>query len=214
MTIILIIIAVMFFLMIVYLVSEYRLNKPVNEWSDQDLVRRLAYYDKIYNLSVGSASYTSSNYSIVTKEKEKCDAIRNEMYKRQIADEFIGIQKFKQDYIFNGLIKNIISEKEIQLADAGDIDYQTIVGLAYLSGANGLQPSPRKAYLYLSKVAITDDPFACLILSEFYEHGIQVERNTDLSVFWFNKAKENGSSDKIITKKIIDRLALRMNPNN
>lgn len=110
--------------------------------------------------------------------------------------EVAQIQSLKRESLFSeGSAEELITEKALAAADDGDVDLQVLVGLGYLSGANGLPQNIHKATHYLLKAAESGHGFAAFVVSGLYAEGHGVIQNFDSAKKWALKAKALGIAD-------------------
>ena len=166
------------------------LDKPVESWSDEELVRRLPKYQNLL-----SAQMQASQLDKAHATKAKIDEIRAEIIKRQKSFEAKQAEPLKRESLFSEKPDFVITEKTLAAADAGDVDAQVLVGAAYLSGANGLPQDTRKAAHYLLKAADQGHSFASFAVAGLYADGLGVPQNLDNARFWAVKAKSLGAPD-------------------
>lgn len=132
-------------------------------------------------------------------------AIGDEIVKRQIAYEANKGQDLRrQSVVSNTDDGTVITEKAFQQADNGDVDAQLLIGMAYMSGANGLPQNFQKAVPYLLKAGAHGHALASLSLSYLYLEGLGVSPNLDEARLWANRAKSQGSPEAQEMLKAID----------
>lgn len=170
--------------------GQMSLDKPVNTWSDEELVRRLPKYMRLVSNQVQSGDWEASK-----KTNAKIDEIRAEIVSREKAHQLKQAAPLKQDSLLGSGIDSVITEKAIASADAGDIELQVLVGTAYLAGANGMPQDPVKAASYLLKAAEGGHAFASFAVAGLYAEGLGLPRNFDNARLWAMKAKALGAPD-------------------
>jgi TPR repeat protein len=171
--------------------GQKKLDQPASTWSDEELARRLPKYQ-----SVLLAQSQAGEWKKAAATNTKIDEIREEIIKRQKAFEAAQSQPLKRESLFSeGPAEEVITEKAIAAADAGDVDVQVLVGSGYLSGANGLPQDTHKAAHYLLKAAESGHGFAAFVVSGLYAEGLGVVQNFDSAKKWALKAKASGIAD-------------------
>ena len=175
---------------LIFVFGQLSLDKPLTSWSDEELVRRLPKYEHLLITQMQAGAWAKT-----TETKSKIDEIRAEIVSRQKSFEAAQVAPLKQESLFAGGADNIITEKAITGADDGDTELQVLVGVAYLSGANGLPQDPRKAASYLLKAAQQSHPLASFLISGLYADGIGVPQNFDNARIWAVKAKALGAPE-------------------
>ncbi len=185
-----IIIGIAIVITIVFVFGSMSLDKPIANWSDEELVRRLPKYEHLLSKQAQAGQWAKAS-----ETKAKLDEIRTEIVKRQKAFEAAQISTLKQESLFGGKSDGAITEKAISAADRGDGEAQVLVGTAYLAGANGLPQDPRKAATYLVKAAEGGSGFAAFIVAGLYADGIGVKQDFDLARLWAVKSKQLGAPD-------------------
>lgn len=181
-------IAVVAVLILVF--GQMSLDKPVKSWSDEELVRRIPKYEHLLGTQIQAGASSK-----VTATKSKIEEIRAEMVSRQKAFEVKQAEPLRQVSLLDGKEDSVITEKAIAAAEAGDLVPQVIVGLAYLSGANGLPQDPRKAGDYLLKAAMSGHPHASFVVAGLYAEGIGLPQDFDNARLWAVKARSLGAPD-------------------
>jgi TPR repeat protein len=190
-----IIIGIVIVVVLVFAFGQMSLDKPVANWSDEELVRRLPKYEHLLLTQMQAGAWAKT-----TETKTKIDEIRAEIVKRQKAFEAKQAAPLKQDSLFGGKSDGVITEKAIAAADAGDNEAQVLVGSAYLAGANGLPQDLRKAAIYLVKAAEGGSGFAAFAVAGLYFDGLGVNQDFDSARLWAVKAKQLGApnADQLI----------------
>lgn len=185
-----IVIGIVIVVALVFLFGQMSLDKPVANWSDEELVRRLPKYEHLLSTQMQAGAWAKTN-----ETKAKIDEIRGEIVKRQKAFEAAQAAPLKQESLFGGKSDGVITEKAIAAADSGDTEMQVLVGTAYLAGANGLPQDPRKAATYLVKAAESGSGFAAFIVAGLYSDGLGVVQDFNLARLWAVKSKQLGAPD-------------------
>ncbi len=185
-----IIIGIVIVVALVFVFGQMSLDKPIANWSDEELVRRLPKYEHLLSTQMQAGAWAKTNDT-----KAKIDEIRAEIVKRQKAFEATQAAPLKQESLFGGKSDGVITEKAIAAANAGDNEMQVLVGTAYLAGANGLPQDPRKAVTYLVKAAEGGSGFAAFIVAGLYSDGLGVNQDFDLARLWAVKSKQLGVPD-------------------
>lgn len=185
-----IVIGIVVVIALIFLFGRMSLDKPVANWSDEELVRRLPKYENLLSTQMQAGAWAKT-----TDTKAKIDEIRAEIVKRQKAFEAQKAAPLKQESLLGGNSDGVITEKAIAAANAGDNEMQVLVGTAYLAGANGLPQDPRKAATYLLKAAEGGSGFAAFILAGLYSDGLGVNQDFDLARLWAVKSKQLGAPD-------------------
>lgn len=185
-----ILIGIIIVVALVFIFGQMSLDKPVANWSDEELVRRLPKYENLLSTQMQAGAWAKTNDT-----KAKIDEIRGEIVKHQKAFESTQAAPLKQDSLFGGKSDGVITEKAIAAANAGDNEMQVLVGAAYLAGANGLPQDPRKAATYLVKAAEGGSGFAAFIVAGLYSDGLGVNQDFDLARLWAVKSKQLGAPD-------------------
>jgi TPR repeat protein len=185
-----IVIGIVIVVVLVFVFGQMSLDKPVSNWSDEELVRRLPKYESLLSTQMQASAWAKTNDT-----KVKIDEIRGEIVKRQKAFEAKLAASQKQESLFAGYADVVITEKAIAAADAGDNEMQVLVGAAYLSGTNGLPQHPMNAATYLVKAAEGGSGFAAFIVAGLYSDGLGVNQDFDLARLWAMKAKQLGAPD-------------------
>ena len=197
-----VIVAVVFALFVAnfFFFGKVKLAKPVPSCSDQELVRRLSRYKKLW-----SSQIVADQWAEAAATEVQLNEIRNEIFKREHSSQIKQAKSLKRTSLFSenadGLV---ISDKALAGADAGDIDLQVLVGTAYLSGANGLPQNPIKAAMYLVKAAEHGHPFASFVVAGLFADGLGVIQNFDTARSWAIKAKDLGAPDAAEMLAMID----------
>lgn len=88
-------------------------------------------------------------------------------------------------------------EDNLKEAEDGDEDAMGEVALAYLNGDEDedVEPDPEKAAYWFRKQAELDNPTGCFNLGILYLKGKGVEQSFEQTLFWMQKAEENGDDD-------------------
>ncbi len=170
--------------------GQMSLDKPIESWSDEELVRRLPKYEHLLSTQIQAGAWDKT-----TTTKAKIDEIRSEIVRRQKSFDLEQVEPLKQESLFAGNNDGVITEKALAAADAGDVDLQVLVGAAYLSGANGLPQDPRRAAQYLLKAAEQGHPFASFVIAGLYADGVGVVQDFDNARLWAVKARDLGAHD-------------------
>jgi TPR repeat protein len=173
-----------------YFFGQMSLNKPIENWSDEELVRRLSKYEHLLSTQIKASAWAKT-----TETKAQIDKIRAEIIKRQKTFEAKKAAPLKQESLFGAKSDGVITEKAIAAADAGDNEMQVLVGTAYLAGANGLPHEPKKAATYLLNAAKGGNGFAAFIVAGLYADGLGVDQDFDLARHWAVKSKQLGVPD-------------------
>ena len=175
---------------LIFVFGQMSLDKPLSSWSDEELVRRLPKYEHLLTTQMQAGAWAKT-----TETKSKIDEIRAEIVSRQKSFEAAQVAPLKQESLFGSSAGEVITEKAIAGADAGDIELQVLVGVAYLSGANGLPQDPLRAANYLLKAAQQGHPLASFLTAGLYADGIGVQQDFDNARLWAVKAKTLGAPD-------------------
>lgn len=170
--------------------GQASLDKPIAEWSDEELVRRLPKY-----MNALTAQAQANEWEKTKDTKAKIDEIRGEIVKRQKAHESQQASPLKRDSLFSDKLDVAITEKAFTEADAGNIEMQVLVGSAYLSGSNGLPQDLHKARHYLSKAGDQGHGFACFVVAGLFLEGMGVTASIEQARTWAAKAKAHGYAD-------------------
>ncbi len=171
--------------------GQKKLDQSASKWSDEELARRLPKYQ-----SVLLAQSQAGEWQKAAVTKTKIDEIRQEIINRQKTFEAAGSQPLKRESLFSeDPAEEVITEKALAAADAGDVDVQVLVGSGYLSGANGLPQDAHKAAHYLLKAAESGHGFAAFVVSGLYAEGLGVTQNFDSARKWALRAKALGIDD-------------------
>lgn len=170
--------------------GQMSLDKAVDSWSDEELVRRLPKYEHLLSTQMQAGAWGKT-----TATKTKIDGIRSEIVRRQKTFELKQMEPLKQESLIAGENDSVITEKAFAAADGGDVEVQVLVGAAYLAGANGLPQDPCRAAHYLLKAAEQGHPFASFVVAGLYADGIGVAQNFDSAKLWAVKAKSLGAPD-------------------
>jgi TPR repeat protein len=187
-TLLLLLLAGVILVVVISVAGQKKLDQPASTWSDEELARRLPKYQ-----SVLLAQSQAGEWQKAAATKAKMDEIREEIVKRQKAFEAAQAQPLKRESLFSdGPAEEVVTEKALAAADAGDTDVQVFVGSAYLSGANGLPQDARKAAHYLLKAAESGHGFAAFVVSGLYAEGLGVTQNLDSARKWALNAKASG----------------------
>ena len=185
-----IIIGIIVVVALIFIFGQMSLDKPITNWSDEELVRRLPKYQNLLTTQTRAGAWSKTSDT-----KAKLDEIRAEIIKRQKAFEVKQAAPLKQDSLFGGKSDGVITEKALAAADAGEVELQVLVGTAYLAGANGLPQDLRKAAGYLVKAAEAGHGFAAFVVAGLYSDGLGVEQDFDAARIWAVKAKQLGAPD-------------------
>lgn len=168
--------------------GQMSLDKPVNSWSDEELVRRLPKYQHLLSTQAVASSKAAATNSKIAE-------IRAEMVLRQKAFESKQAEPLRQESLSDDRKGSVITEKAMAAAEAGELLPQVVVGLAYLAGANGLPQDPRKASTFLLKAAMNGHPHACFVVAGLFAEGIGLPQNFDHARTWAVQAKSLGAPD-------------------
>lgn len=185
-----IVIGIVIVIVLVFVFGQMSLDKPIANWSDEELVRRLPKYENLLSTQMQANAWAKTS-----ETKSKIDEIRTEIVRRQKAFEAAQAAPLKQESLFGGKSDGVITEKAIAAANSGDTEMQVLVGAAYLAGANGLPQDPRKAATYLVKAAEAGSGFAAFVVAGLYSEGLGVSQDFDLARLWAVKSKQLGAPD-------------------
>lgn len=95
--------------------GQMSLDKPIESWSDEELVRRLPKYEHLLSTQIQASAWEKT-----TATKAKIDEIRSEIIRRQKVFELKQVESLKQESMFAGKNDGAITEKALVVADAGD----------------------------------------------------------------------------------------------
>lgn len=87
-----------------------------------------------------------------------------------------------------------IDETLIAKAEAGDVEAQSVLGAAYITG-EGIEQDQEKGFYWIEKAALQNHRDAVATLGLCYQNGIGTEENLEKAVEWFEKAAEAGNVD-------------------
>lgn len=86
-------------------------------------------------------------------------------------------------------------EEKIEDAEDGDEDTMRELANLYLNGDEEVDPDPKKAVYWFTKLAELDNSDAQFNLGLHYAKGHGVERDFSKAAYWMERAAENGDSD-------------------
>jgi len=175
---------------VIQVFGQASLDKPIAEWSDDELVRRLPKY-----MSLLSAQMQSRDWEKTKVTNSKIDEIRAEIVRRQKAIEARQGAPLKRESLFSDKADVVVTEKAFAEADAGNVDMQVLVGSAYLSGSNGLPQDLHNSLHYLSKAGAQGHGFASFVVAGLYLEGMGVTSSIDQARTWAARSKSQGYKD-------------------
>lgn len=192
------VIGIVVIVVIIFIIGGMANDRPVSEWDDGKLVRMR---DKLQ--TAASANMRAGNHEAYKKHADKKQEVDDEIVKREKAIQDKEATKLKSEAGASGN-DIVVTDKALKAADAGEVKAQTLVGMSYLSGQNGLPEDPAKASKYLLMAAMQDDPHAAFMVSALYIEGIGFEKDRDKARLWANKAKSLGYPNADDMLKAID----------
>jgi len=86
-------------------------------------------------------------------------------------------------------------KETIEKANAGDVNAQLTLGIAYDLGTDGLKENFKEAIFWYTKSAEQGNKDAQLFLATNYYEGKKVERSYSKAVYWWTKAAEQGDKE-------------------
>lgn len=100
-------------------------------------------------------------------------------------------------------VKETPLQREIRLAEEGNLDAQLVLGYVYLYGENGVQQDFDKAFHYYELAAAQNDSVALNNLGSLYFNGIGTAVDYRKATELFAQAAQNGSDDAAVNLAFI-----------
>ena len=183
-----VIIGIVVVVALIFAYGQMSLEKPISDWSDDELARRLPKYENLL-----STQMLANAWSKTDETKTRIDEIRAEIVKRRRPFEPEKVTPLKMEWLVGAASDRLTTEKEVEAADRGDTELQVLVGTGYLAGANGLPQDSGKAVHYLLKAARSDNAVAAFVVAGLYSDGIGVDEDFQKARLWAVRAQQLGA---------------------
>lgn len=184
-----IVIGIIVIAVIIFVIGGMDNDRPVSEWSDEKLVRMR---EKLQRAA--SANFDAGNMDSYKKHADKKQEVDDEIVRREKAFRNEQASELRSNSILPE-DDNVITDKALEAAEAGDVKAQALVGTAYLAGANGLPQDLAKASRYLLMAAEQGDAHSSFVVAGLFIGGVGFEKDRDKARSWAFQAKALGYPD-------------------
>jgi TPR repeat protein len=166
------------------------LDKPVAEWTDEELARGLPKYQRVMSAATASRDYQKLAETVEDVKKIKAEIVRREKLYQAVMASGAGLPHFHLSPDGPRLTANAVAD-----AKGGDVEAQVLVGSSYINGANGLERDPIAGAQFLLKAAEQEHPLASFIVAGLYFEGTGFAKDIQKAKLWAQKAYQLGVPD-------------------